>query len=111
MLPVGRESPVIPYIGAGAGLYIWEYEEFGDFVINRFTDPEVITGVAFSDGADFGWNVHGGVQFPFSRSATITAELKYSKAEGDLDVEGFDPAFEPIDLSMMTYSAGISFWF
>jgi opacity protein-like surface antigen len=111
VLPMGRDLAVIPYIGAGAGIYFWEYEEFGDFVIDRFTDPTVITGSAFSDGADFGFNVHGGVQFPISRSATITAEVKYSKVEGDLDEESFDPAFEPIDLSNLTYSAGVSFWF
>ena len=111
ILPLGRETVVIPYIGAGAGIYFWEYEEFGDFVIDRFTDPRVITGTAFSDGADFGFNVHGGVQVPISRSATITGEVKWSSVEGDLDEESFDPAFEPIDLSTVSYSAGVSFWF
>ncbi len=111
VLPIGRERAVIPYIGAGAGVYFWEYTEIGDFVIDRFTDPNVITGVAFSDGADFGFNVHGGLQFPISRSLTITGEVKWSKVEGDLDVESFDPAFEPIDLSTLTYSGGVSFWF
>lgn len=110
-LPVGRESPVIPYVGAGVGVYIWEYEEVGDFVIDRFNDPTVITGAAFSDGADFGFNLHGGVQFPIGRTATITGEVKWTKVEGDLDEESFDPAFEPIDLSMVTYSGGVSFWF
>jgi len=111
VLPVGRNYAVIPFIGAGVGVYFWDYEEFGDFVINRFNDPEVITGSAFSDGTDLGWNVHGGIQIPFSRSATFITEVKYSKAEGDLDVQGFDPAFGPLDLSLLTYSAGISFWF
>jgi opacity protein-like surface antigen len=111
VLPMGRDLAVIPYVGAGAGIYFWEYEEFGDFVIDRFTDPSVITGSAFSDGADFGFNIHGGVQFPISRSATITGEVKWSKVEGDLDEESFDPAFEPIDLSTFSYSAGVTFWF
>ncbi|MCI0412629.1 hypothetical protein L0222_07490 [bacterium] len=111
VLPIGREMAVIPYVGAGAGVYVWEYEEIGDFVIDRLDDPSIITGSAFSDGADFGFNIHGGLQFPISRSATITGEVKWIKAEGDLDPEGFDPAFEPIDLSTITYSAGVSFWF
>jgi hypothetical protein len=55
--------------------------------------------------------VHGGIQIPFSRSATFMSQIKYSKAEGELDRSGFDPAFHPIDLSMVTYSVGISFWF
>ena len=111
VLPVGRNLAVIPYVGAGVGVYFWEYEEIGDFVIDRFTDPRVITGSAFSDGTDFGWNIHGGIQIPFSRSATFMSQIKYSKAEGKLDRSGFDPAFGPIDLSMVTYSAGISLWF
>jgi len=109
--PIGRNYAIIPYIGAGIGIYFWEYEERGDFVVDRNTNPNVITGSAFSDGTDLGWNVHGGLEIPFSRSATINTEIKYSKAEGDLDVRGFDPAFGPIDLSMVTYSAGVSFWF
>jgi opacity protein-like surface antigen len=111
VLPVGRDVPVIPYVGAGVGVYIWEYEEIGDFVIDRFTDPTVISGTAFSDGADFGFNLHGGVQVPITRSATITGEVKWTRVEGDLDEESFDPAFEPIDLSTVTYSGGVSFWF
>jgi opacity protein-like surface antigen len=111
VLPIGRNYAVIPYVGAGAGIYIWEYEEFGDFVIDRFGDPFIDTGSAFSDGADFGFNIHGGLQFPISRSVTITGEVKWIKVEGDLDPRGFDPAFEPIDLSTITYSAGVSFWF
>ena len=111
VLPIGRNYAVVPYVGVGVGVYFWQYEEVGDFVIDRFTQPHVITGSAFSDGTDFGWNVHGGLEFPFSRSATFISEIKNSKAEGDLDISGFDPAFDPIDLSMVTYSAGISFWF
>jgi hypothetical protein len=111
VLPIGREYAVIPYVGAGAGVYVWEYEEIGDFVFDRFGDPFVDFGSAFSDGADFGFNIHGGLQFPISRSATITGEVKWINVEGDLDLEGFDPAFEPIDLSTITYSAGVSFWF
>jgi len=111
VLPVGRHVAVIPYVGAGVGAYFWEYEEIGDFVIDRFTDPRVISGSAFSDGTDFGWNIHGGIQIPFSRSATFMSQIKYSKAEGELDRSGFDPAFGPIDLSMVTYSVGLSVWF
>jgi opacity protein-like surface antigen len=111
VLPVGRNLAVIPYVGAGVGVYFWEYEEIGDFVIDRFTDPRVITGSAFSDGTDFGWNIHGGIQIPFSRSAAFMSQIKYSKADGKLDRSGFDPAFDRIDLSMVTYSVGVSLWF
>ncbi len=110
-LPAGREAPVIPYVGGGIGAYYWRYEEVGDFIINRNTNPSAITGSAFSDGTDFGWHVEGGIQIPVSRSATITAEAKYWDAQGDLDVASFDPLFEPLDLSATMFSAGVSFWF
>ena len=110
-LPAGRDASFIPYFGGGIGFYFWEYQENGDFVIDRNSDPSVITGLAFSDGTDPGWHIEGGFQIPFSRSATFTAEAKYWSAEGDLDEQGFDPAFEPIDLSATTISAGVSIWF
>jgi len=110
-LPAGREAPVIPYVGGGVGAYFWQYEEVGDFIINRNTNFSPITGRAFSDGTDFGWHVEGGIQIPVSRSATITAEAKYFKVEGNLDELSFDPLFEPLDLSATMFSAGVSFWF
>jgi hypothetical protein len=110
-LPAGRDVPVIPYIGGGGGVYFWEYQEVGDFVQDRNTDPSIITGAAHSDGADPGWHVEGGIQIPFSRYATFTAEAKYFSASGKLDVRSFDPNFGRLDLSAAMYSAGISFWF
>ena len=111
LLPVGRESPVIPYVGGGVGFYYWEYEEVGDFVVDRNTDPIIIPGVAFSDGWNVGWHVKGGVQVPVSRSIALQFEAKYWSAEGDLDILGFDPNFEPLDLSGTSYSGGVSIWF
>lgn len=111
-LPIGRESSIIPYLGGGVGLYYWKYEENGDFVINRNTSsPQVITGLATSDGTDPGFHLEGGVYIPIARSLAITGEVKYWRAHGDLDPQGFDPGFEPIDLSATMFSGGVSFWF
>jgi hypothetical protein len=111
-LPTGRDSVVIPYVGGGFGIYFWEYEEFGDFVNNRNSpNPEIITGHAFSDGADPGWHVEAGVFVPIGHSFAIMGEGKYWSADGDLDVRGFDPSFEPLDLSGLQIAGGFSFWF
>ncbi len=86
VLPLGREAAVIPYMGGGAGLYYWEYEEVGDFVIDRNTDPTIVAGTAFSDGWNGGWHVEGGVQIPVSRAIALQFEAKYWKAEGDRSI-------------------------
>ena len=109
-LPVGRDVPVIPYIGGGVGLYLWEYEEAGDFVIDRNAGPRIISDRASSDGRALGFNLHGGIQIPFSRSAALIVEVKHLYVNDDLDDDLFD-RFEPIDLSSIIYSAGISFSF
>jgi hypothetical protein len=112
VLPIGRNQPVIPYFGGGGGIYYWQYEEFGNFIINRNTnDPRIIQGSAYSDGYDPGWHVEGGVQIPVARSIALQFEAKYWQAKGDLDVTGFDPSFAPLDLSGSSYSGGISIWF
>lgn len=112
VLPIGREAAIIPYAGGGFGAYYWEYEEFGDFVQDRNSpNPTPVHGGAFSDGTDFGWHVEGGIMIPVSRAMTINAEVKYWDVKGDLDEIGFDPRFEPLDLSATMYSGGVSFWF
>ncbi len=109
-LPMGRSKMVVPFIGGGVGLYRWEYEEAGDFVVNRDSDPRVITDRASSDGTTFGYHIYGGVHVPFWRSAALTAQVKHFNVEADLEDDLFD-RFEPIDLSAYVYSFGISFWF
>jgi len=111
-LPVGRNVPVIPYLGGGVGIYYWQYSESGDFVMNRNSpNPYVVHGYAYSDGWDPGWHAEAGVQIPVSRYATIMAEYRYFHAHGKLDVHSFDPAFGPLDLSSSQVSMGVSFWF
>ena len=110
-LPLGRDKPVIVFIGGGVGLYFWEYEEVGDFVINRNSTPSVIVGSASSDGRALGFNIHGGIEIPMSESSTFMIEVKHLYVEDHLDRRAFDSDFEPIDLSAILYSAGISFWF
>ena len=110
-LPVGRDVPVILFIGGGVGLYFWDYEETGEFVVDRPTNPRVVTRRASSDGRAFGFNLHGGIHIPFSRSVLLTVEVKQTFVEDDLDRRAFDRDFEPIDLSALLYSAGLTFVF
>lgn len=110
-LPVGRDRPVILFVGGGVGLYFWEYEETGAFVINRNTTPTVVTRRAASDGKTLGFNINGGIQIPFSDSVAFTVELKHIYVDADLDRRAFGSGFDPIDLSAFIYSAGLTFSF
>ncbi len=107
--PLGRERPILPYVGAGMGAYFWQYEENGDFVVDRATNPRLISGVFYSEAASPGYHVKAGVQVPVGR-ATIDAEIKYIRAHGNLSSD-FDPAFEPFDLSGLQTNFGVSFWY
>ena len=112
VLPAGRNGAVIPYVGGGFGIYYWEYQEVGDFIINRTSDfPEVINGVAYSDGYDPGWHIEGGVYVPVGGSVALVGEGKYWSADGKLNPAGFDPNFQPLDLSGTLISFGVSIWF
>lgn len=112
LLPAGRNSAVIPYIGGGFGVYYWQYQEIGDFIVDRTSDsPEYINGIAYSDGYDPGWHIEGGVHIPVSGSVAFVGEAKYWSADGKLNPAGFDPNFQPLDLSGSMFSAGISVWF
>ena len=60
----------------------------------------MITGRAVSDGFDPGFHLEAKIHIPFSRAAAVVVEYKYWQAEGDLDIDGFDPStLDPIDLS------------
>lgn len=86
-LPVGRGS-VQPYVGVGVGLFNWEYSEVGDFI--DFTDGSVFHHQYNDSGNEFGPVVFGGIRFPIADIWTVGGELRYQKAEADLDPdEGF----------------------
>lgn len=112
VFPLGRDFVISPYIGGGVGMYFYEYEEEGFFVVDRNTNPRIVSGRASSSGRPFGFQIHGGIQVPISGATTFTVEVKQQYVEDDLDRSPFfDPSFEPIDLTSILYSAGFSFGF
>lgn len=108
-LPLGRmRRGAIPYLGGGVGLYVWKYQEIGDFVFDRFGDPFIDFGDFQASGVEFGWHVLAGLQIRIGRRSTLDLEIKYHDARGDM---GRDfPGFNPIDLSGVSLLTGISFW-
>jgi hypothetical protein len=105
LLPLGRRTGVQPYIGAGAGVFLWRYSESGDFVAS---DGRTIVHGNFSDnGAEAGPVILGGVRVGMG-SVDVGGEIRYQSAEGKFKLgpngqptEGF--AGTVIDLGGFNY--------
>lgn len=108
ILPLGRSAAVQPYVGGGLGIYNWRYSETGDFVDFTqpgrpiFRDAYAASGTAVGPVAIFGARVPLG-------SATFGGEIRYQKAQGELDDRDF--LGPRLDLGGFHYSAtfGIRF--
>jgi opacity protein-like surface antigen len=126
-LPLGRRAKIIPYVGGGASLVFYGVRMFGDMINFAPTDingdpieyfyPDLsgdqiypVEPVASRDsGIAFGWHAFGGIQFPIGYRATIEAEARYHAARGRLN--GLFEGFDDLELSGLTLTAGISYWF
>jgi opacity protein-like surface antigen len=98
-LPIGRGG-IEPYVGAGIGFFNWRYSEAGEFID--------VDGLIFRDrfsdsGTAVGPVILGGVRFPVSDVFTVGGELRYQKAEGDIDADS-GLLGEKIDLGGWTTS-------
>lgn len=99
-LPMGRGS-VEPYVGAGIGVFNWRYSETGEFV--DFSDDSIFRSRYIAKGNAAGPVVLGGVRVPVSDVWLIGGEIRYQKAEGDIDpIEGL--LGDKIDLGGWTTS-------
>jgi hypothetical protein len=97
-LPLGRESGVQPYIGAGVGLYRWRYTESGEFVD---FDSTIFRETYIGSGGAAGPVILGGLRFPLG-SWDVGGEIRYQNAEGTLpDDQGFSA--DKIDLGGFNY--------
>ncbi len=105
--PLGHRKIFNPYIGAGVGIYFWEYEQNGDFI--DFTNWEVYEGYGYTEKYTAGFNFRGGFVFRFRRHMGISFEAKYHYLKGQLSTlfEGF----EKLDLSGLTLNIGINLFF
>jgi opacity protein-like surface antigen len=100
-LPIGRGG-VEPYVGAGIGLFNWRYSETGEFI--DFSDDSIFRDRFADSGNAVGPVVLGGVRFPVADVFLIGGELRYQKAEGDIDVAESGLLGEKIDLGGWTTS-------
>ena len=106
LLPLGRSSAFQPYVGGGVGIYNWRYSETGDFIDFTLADFPVYRDTYAESGTSVGPVAVFGARFPIG-NATIGGEVRYQKAEGDLDTRDF--LGSKIDLGGFHYSATVGF--
>jgi opacity protein-like surface antigen len=122
LTPLGKRSRLIPYVGAGGGLYFWTLRLQGDIIdfndIWYYEDPDYgdveIYSIWPTDAREenkitFGYHVFGGLMFPVGNRVTLDIEFKYNNAKGTFS-DAFE-GFERFDLSGMQISLGLNYWF
>jgi opacity protein-like surface antigen len=106
LYPAGTHNPVIPYLGAGVGIYGWRLSEGGDFI--DFSNNNMIFS-AFSreSGSALGYFFLAGLEVPVSRHVALLVDGRYTVAHANLhdDFAGFGR----LDLSGGQIVGGIAF--
>jgi hypothetical protein len=107
LVATGKDSSVQPYFGAGVALNNWRYSESGEFVDFSLATRPIFRDTFEKSGNAFGPVALGGIRFN-GGSWLAGGEIRYSKAEGDLD-ESF--AADKIDLGGWSYLFTVGFRF
>lgn len=96
-----------PYVGGGAGLVWYDFEQNGDFV--DFETLDVFSDFLQTEGKASTVHALAGVDFTLSPRVVLTGEGRYSWGEGDMgqDFVGFDA----LDLSGFRATAGFKLRF
>lgn len=114
LLPRGRSvgtlswlpAPVAPYVGVGAGALWYRFRQEGEFV--DYVEERTFFDTLESSGWAPAVQGMAGVDVSLSPRLVLTGDLRYIYAEAELDTRDFDEAFEPIDLSGMSATIGLS---
>jgi hypothetical protein len=106
VLPLGRSGAFQPYVGGGLGIYSWRYSETGDFIDFSLPGRPVFRETYTQTGTSLGPVAVFGARVPLG-NVTIGGEVRYQKAEGDLDERDF--LGPKIDLGGFHYAGTIGF--
>ncbi len=105
--PIGHKYAFNPYIGGGLGIHSWDYEQWGDFI--NFDDLTVDEGYADTKTYTLGFNARAGFLIKFKRTTGFSFEARYLFLKGELS--SLFEGFEKFDLSGLSFTAGINFFF
>lgn len=96
-----------PYVGAGAGIYIWEYIQEGEFI--DFNNMDIYDGMSDQSTISLGFHLKAGLSLRITRGLGFLLEGKASWAKGDLG--RYFEGFEPLDVGGLSLLAGFQFYF
>lgn len=110
-----RSAVLRPYVGVGADLVYWKYEEFGDFIDFGSPDLDIVADAFEADGVEPAFHVSGGVRFRITYDLSLTAEGRYQWAKeivmGD-DFAANAPGLENrLDLNGASFTVGLNLRF
>jgi opacity protein-like surface antigen len=94
---------VAPYLGGGAGLVRYEFEQVGDFV--DFVDLSIFTTAVSAEGWASTLHAFAGLDLTLTPRLFLGLEARYAWGEGELGQDFVD--FEPIDLAGLRTTAGL----
>lgn len=97
---------LVPYVGGGGGMLWYDLTQEGDFIDALDPRLAVFTDVFESHEWTPTAHVFGGVDVRVARSVFVTFDARYRWAAGDLSRQWV--SFDPIDLSGLRLSTGIS---
>lgn len=110
--PGGRRLPKpLFYVGAGAGLTFWDYEEIGDFLDFTFDPPEIFFDRFHDDGVALELHLLAGVEVPISRRTNFLAEARLTHSDDELGGDFAGLPEREIDLGGSSIFGGVSFAF
>jgi hypothetical protein len=110
-LPLSKNAPIEPYIGAGFVFLPWRYSEIGDFV-DYETDPPTIfhpEGGYRDSGTATGLVVLGGARAHLGTRYAIGGEIRYQKGSSAIGTDCSNDSQacfygDKIDLGGLTYN-------
>lgn len=102
--PIGRTTPVQPYVGGGINFYRWQYTEVGEFIDFSDDSLPIFRDSFTDDGTAVGATILGGVRAPIGRTIMVGGEVRWQGGSADLD-PALNFAGNKLDLSGISLAA------
>jgi hypothetical protein len=83
-VPIPERGRLTPYVGAGADLVVYRYEEYGDFIDFESPTLPIVADSFLSEGTSVGAHVVAGLRVPLGYDFSLAGEARYTWAEGDM---------------------------